>query len=213
MSRRGSIYRRCTTCGRRSDTKRCRCGSDTAWGFTIDTAPPGASRNRLTRTGFSTKAEAQRALTEIQHRCDTGGYVDPSRLTVGEYLTDWLQIRRSQLKPSTWESYRRNIDNHVVPALGHRTLQSLTASDLDHLYRNLESNGFKRGNIERPLSAKTVRYIHSIIRRALKDAVRKNLISRNVADAADPPSPRAARNRYALRTWTPEQVSSFLAAR
>jgi integrase len=59
------------------------------------------------------------------------------------------------------------------------------------------------------LSARTVRYIHTIIHAALKDALRWNRVVRNVADAATPPSAAAAR---ALRpkAWTAEQLRGFL---
>ena len=51
-------------------------------------------------------------------------------------------------------------------------------------------------------------YVHQIIHKALQDAVRWNMVYRNVADQADPPPQR--RNRQAIRTWTAPQLRTFL---
>ncbi len=59
------------------------------------------------------------------------------------------------------------------------------------------------------LSAKSVRYIHGIIRKALADALRKGTVTRNVADLADPPKPSAGRKRL-MHAWIAAQLRQFL---
>jgi integrase len=90
----------------------------------------------------------------------------------------------------------------VLPAL-----QRLTPSHLNRLYAEL----LAYGRIEREggLSARTVRYCHTILRRALADAVRWNRLPRNVADSADPPTKNATTSTP-MRTWTAEQLRAFL---
>jgi integrase len=88
----------------------------------------------------------------------------------------------------------------VVPALGHVRLQQLTAEHLDRFYAD---------RLQAGLASKTVRNLHTMLRKALKDAVRKNLVVRNVADAADPPSSRSP-GQVEMKTWTGDQVRSFL---
>jgi integrase len=56
------------------------------------------------------------------------------------------------------------------------------------------------------LAPKTVIYIHSILHRALRDAVRWGYVVRNVADAADPPKAKTPE----MRVWSPAQLRAFL---
>jgi integrase len=159
------------------------------------------------RGGFRTKREAQDALHQVVERLRRGEYVEPSKLTLGAFLEEaWLPAMRTQLRPATWESYDRNIRVHVNPAIGDIPLQRLTAVDLDRLYAQLLAAGRRDG---RPLSARSVRYVHTIIHGALAYAGRKNLVTRNVADLADPPKakPAAPADR---RVWTPGELRRFL---
>ena len=212
MSRRGRVYRRCTTCGKTAHEKVCgTCDGIARWAFSIDIGAVGGTRQRVNRSGFETKREALAKMSEVQSAVQRDEFVTPSQLTVGEYLKDWLENRRSQLKPSTWRSYASNVRTHVVPAIGECRLQQLSPLDLDRFYRRLEREGNKRSG--GALSPRTVRYIHTIIRRALKDALRKNLVTRNAADGASPPSSRQTRlNTDKMRTWTAVQTRSFLKA-
>jgi integrase len=90
-----------------------------------------------------------------------------------------------ELEDSTIDSYDRNLHNHVLSTIGAARLQSLTPVDLDRLYARLLSNGRRDGR--GGLSAKTVRYISTIIGKALSDAEKKGLVARNVARAATAP--------------------------
>lgn len=83
-------------------------------------------RGRLQRTkgGFRTKSEAVSFLTTTLAGLQSGIVTDPNRLTVGEYLLDrWLPTIRPSVRPSTYDSYRRNIELHIVPELGPVRLQ------------------------------------------------------------------------------------------
>ena len=98
------------------------------------------------------------------------------------YLERWLAAQPARLRPSTLDSYRRVLRAHVIPELGARPLARLSASQLDELYAQLLVGG--RSDGKGGLSARTVRYVHTIVRRALADAVRKGVVPRNVADLA-----------------------------
>jgi integrase len=108
------------------------------------------------------------------------------------------------LRDSTWVSYRMNVQKHLVPGLGAVELQRLTPAQLNVFYRELLTRG--RRNTAGGLAPKTVRYIHSILHRALRDAVRWGFVVRNVADAADPPKPKTPE----MRVWSPAQLRVFL---
>jgi integrase len=162
--------------------------------------PTAAGRKQRWRGGFTTKRAAERALADAVARIGSGGYVEPSRLTFGAYLTDrWLPSIRASIRPSTLTRYRLDVDTKLVPRLGAVPLQRLTGADLDELYAVL---------LERGLSPASVRHCHAVARRALRDAVRNDLIPRNVADGATPP--RVARKE--LSVWTAGELRTFLAA-
>lgn len=152
------------------------------------------------------KADAERMVTELVKRKNDGEYRPPDRATVGSYLTArWLPAKRAQLRPSTFDSYRRTIDLHVISAIGRIPLQRLTAEDLDGLYSRLAEGGEGR----RRLAPKTIHSIHEMLHKALADAERKGSVIRNVAALADPPKLSSATN-HLMRVWDAEQLRQFL---
>lgn len=171
------------------------------WAFVVDVSLPGVlPRKQLRRSGFRTKGEAQRALTEVMSTVDHGTFVPPAALTVAEYFAAWVDtLSAAGRRPATIESYARNVRVHVVPAIGSVKLQDLNAMHLDRLYADLLCRR----------SPRTVRYVHTIVRKALSDAMKKGLVIRNMADAATPPSAKSTRAPE-MKTWTPEQLRTFL---
>jgi len=111
---------------------------------------------------------------------------------------------RLNVRPSTWASYQGLLEAYVIPTLGGVELQQLTPGHLASLYQVLLASG--RCPTPGGLSAKTVRNVHVLMHRALRDAVRWGYTVRNVADAADPPKAKAAE----LQVWTPGQLRAFL---
>src|SRR5581483_4575316 len=104
-------------------------------------------------------------------------------------------------------SYRRNLEIHVLPVLGRKPLQQITPVMLNTLYANLASPSAERNE----LSPKTVRYIHTIIHKALSDAVDAELLQRNPAERAKPPRPNRQR-RPGIQAWNPDEVAAFLSS-
>jgi integrase len=177
------------------------------WYVDVDLpAGPDGKRRRRGVGGFKTKREAKAAEAEALRRIRDGVFVEPSRLTVGAYLTEmWLPSIASQVRPTTLGGYRHNVRAYVVPWLGDIPLQRLTTARVGAFYGELVASGGKGG---RRLSPKTVRYVHTTLRRALRDAVADGLVVRNVAAHARPPRAR----RVEMQTWTAAEVGSFLAS-
>lgn len=171
------------------------------WAVVVDVGRDANGRRRQKwHSGFRTKREASEALTEILGQLATSQYVVPSKLTVGHFLEDeWLPAIRASVRPLTFESYAGNVQNHVVPRLGSVPVQKLTPSRLNAMYAELGKT----------LSPRTVRYIHAILRRAFRDAVKWNRLARSPVEAADPPSPRAGGART-MRTWSSRELARFL---
>lgn len=181
-SQRGGIYRR-------GNTWTAFWRTDTAEG-----------RKQHTKGGFRAKKDAQHFLNETMAAIQGGTFSEPTKVTFGEFLTmRWLPTRRMAVRESTYASYRGLVERHVIPELGHIPIQQLSPDRLDRFYADL---------VAKMLSAKTVRNIHVLVHRALRDAVRKNLIPRNVADAADPPKLNRA-NRDEMKTWNPGPLRAF----
>lgn len=178
------------------------------WCFVVDVGrDEEGKRIRKWHSGFDRRKEAEAALADTLADLRTGTYVEPSKLTLRAFLRDeWLPAMRRSLRPSTHASYSQVLDTHVVPALGHVALPALTPPMLTTLYGELLDG---RGDRD-PLSPRTVRYAHTIVRQALADAVKWNRLTRNPADAAEPPSAKAAKART-MRTWDREQLRRFLA--
>src|SRR5262245_4372433 len=82
-------------------------------------------RRQLKRSGFATKRAAQQALTALLADHQRGQFVQPRKLTVGEYLEGWLDGLANQgRRESTVDSYRRSLRTHVLPAIGNAELQA-----------------------------------------------------------------------------------------
>lgn len=158
--------------------------------------------------GYRTRKEAETARVEILHTMNTGSYVEPTKTTLQDWaIGTWLPLISDRVKPSTLDSYRRNLQIHVLPALGQRQIRSLTPTMLNQLYADLLSSGHRvTGD---GLSAKTVRYVHTILHKVLSDAVDLGVLSTNVADRAKPPRPRG-NSPTEIKSWTPKELRRFL---
>jgi integrase len=160
--------------------------------------PSDGKRRQRTKGGFHTKREAQHYLNDQLSRLDTGSYSAPSRLTVAEYLADeWLLAVESTIRPSTFAAYERSVRLHIRPHIGGLRLQSLSGGQLTGLYRKLEQEGS---------AVSTIRGVHTVLSRALRDAERWGRVPRNVAKLADPPT--AGRTR--ATAWTGSELRRFL---
>jgi integrase len=176
------------------------------WKATI-TGPDGTAKPRVKR-GFTTKKAALDDLREALSASAKGGYAEPSRMTLEAYLATWLDGLR--LAPSTVASYKKNVRLHIAPNIGSVPLASLTPVTLDKLYVQLERDGRADHRQGEGLSARTVRYIHTIISSALRDAVDAGLLPANPASRAHPPTAKQAASPE-MHPWDARQLAMFLA--
>ena len=113
-------------------------------------------------------------------KAEAGLLGQAGRTTVAKYLVWWLEnVVRGEVANRTYHNYLSQIRNHiVVPRLGKKKLNTLELEDVEVMYRSMMTSG---------LSSATIRYVHAVLRRALKQAVVRGLITRNVADGASLP--------------------------
>lgn len=241
------------------------------WYVKIELDPEASTGKRRQKwhSGYPTKREAERARIDLLSKFDRGEYVEPSHQTLGEFLTDWLAAIEPTVRPSTFDSYRRNVNNHVIEHVGNTRLTRVDGGVLNGLYARLLASGrrpssrsgagYSSSVVERALSLRasglslracaerlqteipeaehitkdtlasllrrstsskpasgrlpgldrrTVSYVHTILHRALKDAVRWGRLARNPADAADPP--RGGQKSDGIRAWDAATLRRFL---
>jgi len=186
----------------------------------------GPLEDRLERrqefhSGFLTKREAEQELAKVAGAIAGGTHIAASRLLVDDFLrSQWLPAIRPTIRPTTHLSYVGHIENHLIPHLGRFSLQQLSPAHINALYAKLldEPRRSKalpenRKDAEElaPLRPATVRRIHATLHRALRDAVRWNLIGRNPADAADPPRAVGCTGAR-VSVWSLSDLRKFLAS-
>lgn len=186
--------------------------TQTLWYAVVDVGvSTEGKRKQKWHGGFKTRREAEQTLADLIRSLEHHTYISPQRLTLSEYVEhEWLPTMRTQVKVSTWDSYRRNLENHVLPTLGGTPLQQLSTGHLNALYRQLLGGG-RRNGPDGGLSAKTVRNIHGTLSKLLADAADRDLVARNVASNAKPPKHRKTAARQ-IQFWNPEELATFLAS-
>jgi integrase len=137
------------------------------------------------RTVHGTMKDAKNALAALRLEVDLGAAGRPTRgSTVEALLAEWLGFRvQGGLASMTAETYEGLIDHHINPAVGKKELQRLTARDLDRLYSKMLRDG---------LAPATVRKAHNVVRGALTQARKWQMVTSVVALDATPPSVPAA---------------------
>jgi integrase len=176
-----------------------------AWGWFFSAPDPATGRRRFySKNGFPTRKAAQEALSAELARFHKGAFVEPSKLTVEAFLLDqWLPAVEGRLRRSTRANYQTNLKVHILPALGALKLQRLTAPRIAAFYSQLLAGGRRDG---KGLAPKTVRNVHALLHRALKDAARWGYVPHNRADDVDAPHGVSPERQV----WAPEQLRAFL---
>jgi integrase len=145
-----------------------------------------------------TKKDAEKRLSELLSQLDNGVYVKPGKSTLADFLKLWLRdYAKPNLSPRGFERYESIVRVHLTPSLGNTSLVKLRPEHLQKYYTDKLTSG---------LSARTVRYHHVVLHIALKTAVKWGLLSRNVADAVDPPRIRNTE----INTWDEDDIIRFL---
>jgi len=187
------------------------------WRFQIyvpkDPERPELGDTRLTRGGFKTLDEAQRALDEALKKKRSHAQFQTKTPTIAEYADHWTAGLR--LQASTIEGYKKILRNHVTPYLGAVRVDKLTATRIAAHYRELEKSGRKdKPGLGKPLSANAVSKVHVLLSAMLDAAVDDGLILLNPAKkkrTVNPPTSSQVRaQKPEIVTWTGHQLHAFL---
>jgi len=169
---------------------------------------PGGTLREVNKRGFMTKTAGLEWLADAQSAGRKGEFIEPSKQWFGAYGAEVIEGLR--VGPQTKASYKKNWRLHVEPyAIAQVPLAQLTGQRLTAHYRVLEKSGRKDHKAGEGLSARTVRYMHTIIHGVLGQAVKDGLLLRNPADAATPPTAREAKAPE-MHPWNAAQLAAFL---
>lgn len=126
-------------------------------------------------------ADTQKELTAKLRKCITAyqgvDLTERSRITLSEWLDQWLISIDGTVRPSTLNGYRSYIENYIRPGLGEKRITQIKAADIQKFYDKLGQT----------LASGSVRRIHTTLHGIMKAAQQARLIPRNPVDEVVPP--------------------------
>ncbi len=174
---------------------------DKTWLVRIFMGRDGAGkRHYMNKTIRGNKKDAETFLSKTQTQISSGTFVEPSLLTIDEYLDKWLDAAaRPRLSERTLADYSEVLKRYVRPKLGNTTISQLQPLEIQELYSEMQVRG---------LSARTVRGTHVVLSSALKQAVRWRMLFVNPAQSVELPK----RTRREMKALSPNEATAFLEA-
>ena len=136
---------------------------------------PGTGRQIQRSITGKTQREVTQKLKAATASIDAGTYIAPSKLTVGSWMDTWAANYLTGVKPRTVEIYEAVIRVHIKPGLGTTRLEDLNTHIIQFFYNECRT---KKG-----LSGKSIKNIHCVLHRALKQAMASGYIRSNPAEA------------------------------
>lgn len=131
------------------------------------------------------KRQAQDACARLITELQGGAYLEPGKMTLAQFLERWLEHMRSQVSARSHERYVEICRKNIVPLLGAVVLPKLRPAAISAAWAKALASGHRKA--DRGLSARTVGHMHTVLKNALGQAMRWELITRNPSDAVDPP--------------------------
>jgi integrase len=159
----------------------------------------GQGRRHRPTAHFPTKKEAVAWLHDQHSKHDRGQLADSGKRTVGQWLAEWLTIKRPQVEPRTYSPWEQHVRLHLTPTIGKTPLAKLRPSHIAAMYSALADKG---------VSPAMRRKCGNTLTMALTDAVKMGLLANNAATAIRKPKSHKP-NIHPLNT---EQARAFLAA-
>jgi integrase len=185
---------------------------NSSWELKLDLGRgPDGKRRTVYKSVRGMRRDAQAELARLLAAQATGVPIEPTKLTVAIYLQERLAHWRAMgtISPKTAQGYEQLITAHIVPHLGNRLLQQLSPRDVEAWHALLLTAG-RRGRRGRPdgqsgVSARTVGHAHRVLSKALAEAMKHEIVSRNVCSVQ-----RAPRiNAVEMSILNKEQIAEF----
>ncbi len=153
---------------------------DGRWQGTITIGKNDDGSQRRQYIYGKTRSEVAEKINKLINNINSGTYIDKKKNpTVEEWLTFWLETyKANNIKKTTYDQYFAMMRGHLIPAFGNLRLVELTESQIQAFYNKLFAEG---------LASRTIHIIHTVLRAALKKAVKIRLLMFNVCDAVELP--------------------------
>jgi integrase len=175
------------------------------WAIVLDVRDPSTGKRRRRWHSFrGTKRQAQLECARLISEIQGGVYLEPNKLTFAQFLDHWLSHAKSRVSPRTHERYTEIVAKNIVPLLGGVRLTNVRPTQIAGAYVKALSDGRRVGI--GGLSPTTVIYMHRLIKQALAQAVRWEMLAKNPAAAVDPPK----LERSAMITYDMAQTAELL---
>lgn len=157
-------------------------------------------RQYFNETVKGKKKDAEAVEIKKKGELNSGISIQHSKITVDEYLDKWFEISAKQrLKERTYEDCVEYMKRYVRPLIGTKLLSKIKPLDIQAIYTQMSEKG---------LAPRTVRYAHAILSKALKQAVKWQILPFNPASMADLPKNR----RKEMKALSPDEAKQFLDA-
>ena len=157
------------------------------WGIIIDVPDPATGKRRRKWHSFKgTKRQAQIECARLISAIQTGDYLEPSKTTLAQFLERWLEHIKTQVTPKSYERYAGLVRQNIVPLLGAIVLTKLKPAQISTAYAVALAGG-RKDSKEGGLSPRSVGHMHRVLKQALGQAVKWQDLTRNPADAVEPP--------------------------
>src|ERR1700728_4809016 len=169
------------------------------WAIVIELRDPATGKRRRKWHSFAgTKRQAQDECARLISELNGGLYIEPAKVTVGQFLDRWLEHIKPLVSPRTHERYGELVTKNIKPLLGAVPLTKLRPMQISDAYVKALSGGRRDGK-KGGLAPSTVRYLHVILKASMRQAVLWQMLARNPVDAVEPPKiERRATNTYDL---------------
>lgn len=160
-----------------------------------------------TGKGFIKRGLAKKHMADLLSSSNKGNYVSPNKLLFADLLDDFLSTKKMEVTESTFVKYEQLVRVHIKPNLGNIPAQKLTTQHLNACYAKLLEVG-KQTNHKggQGLAAKSVRHIHVLVNATLEQAVKHDLLVKNVAQNAI--VPKSANKKMTI--FTVSELNTFL---
>ena len=175
------------------------------WAIILDMRDPANGKRRRKWHSFAgTKRQAQIECARLISEMQRGTYLEPNKTTVAQFLDRWLADVKSRVSPKTYERYEQICHKNIAPLLGAVPLARLRPEHISEAYAKALATGRRDGT--GGLSPRTVRQMHAIVKSALGQAVKWDILARNPAAAVRGPKV----GRAAMQTYDLEQTAELI---
>ena len=165
-----------------------------------------AQRRRSYKAGNGSKKQAEGVLRQLLQEIEGQSYIRPSKITVAEWIHQWLNLYiEGSRSVTTVEGYRNQIEKYIIPTLGDIFLQDLSPSMVQRWINDLREKSPRSG---KPLSPKTIRNIWLNLSTAMEKAVMEELVKKNPCEYTELPP----REKYEAQVYDSKEIQLLLEA-